>query len=118
MALSSRQKQAAWRTRQAANKARLSELERAIADTTERMEQFVCNSGALLFGLTEEAGNPIAVRTRAKQLQEQVDALALGGDLPALVGVDKRRADLMWRHAIGAWPADDQDVRQQLRSMT
>jgi hypothetical protein len=118
MALSSRQKQAAWRTRQAANKARLDELEQAIADTTERMEQFVCNSGALLFGLTEEASNPTAVCRRAKQLQEQVDALALGGDLPALAGADKRRTDLMRHHAIGAGPADDQDVRQQLRSMT
>jgi hypothetical protein len=82
------------------------------------MDAFTCNVGALLFGLSEDARDPAAVLRYAKLVQLQVDALALGGDLPALVGADKRRADLMRHHAIGSGPADDQDVRRQLRSIT
>jgi hypothetical protein len=59
------------------------------------MDAFACNAAALLFGLSEESSNPAAVLRYAKLLQEQVDALALGRDLPALAEVDARRADLM-----------------------
>jgi hypothetical protein len=69
-------------------------------------------------GSPREAGDPAAVRRRAKQLQEQVDALALGHDLPALGGADKRRAQLMRQHATGPTPADEQDIRRQLYSIT
>jgi hypothetical protein len=117
MALTSREKQAAWRARQAANAARLAELEQAIADTTERMETFLANAGALLFGIDADAGNPAAVRMRAKLLQCQVDALVLGEELPKLSAADQRRADLLSQHATAPTPADEQEIRRQLSSI-
>lgn len=110
MAVTNRDKQRAWRARQAANAARLAELE-------GRVDAFACNAAALLYGLSEEAGNASAVRRRAKQLQLQVDALALGDELPALSGVDQRRAELMREHATAAAPIDDGELRRQLRGL-
>src|SRR5262245_48418885 len=118
MALTSREKQAAWRARQAANATRLAELERAMGDAAERMEAFGGNACALLFGLSEEAGDPVAVRKRAKLIQEQVDALVLGESLPDLTGVDACRAELIRQHATTTAPADDQEMRRRLRSMS
>jgi hypothetical protein len=117
VALTNREKQAAWRARQAENAARLSELERAMADAAERMEAFLGNAGALLFALSEEANHPAAVRRRAKQLQEQVDAVVFGEPLPELAGVDVRRAALISEHATATAPADAQALVRQLRGM-